>query len=522
MAPGVRRILLAAMLASFAGALGADPQESFKKGVAALDLEKWGEASEHLRAAVRENPRESADRVFLSGVFSRPYLPHFYLGWALYQGGLENCRDVLLALETSENQGVVQEFKRQYQNLGTARERCNEEVLPAAFEAASRELQNATRLAEQLAEPVADAELENDRSKALREIAAARQIVEASSDGARLSDLQAATRSAREAVELLEGVASQTSAAASQQLAVARAAARLEIEAAAEAERRLAELLADPERTPAWSGSDLVMPVDALARLDSARAGLEETADLAQVEQAQADARAAAASIARVRDRADEAYTRFVRDLQQKAERDASPKQPSVTPPPPVIRPILESESSAAPSVARQERLDEILRLRTLGSRLLGELGTEETNSELLETQKSRLTLLILEARERGSGDNSAGLEDLHSRLASSLAALQLVVGARAFLAGDMPRTVETLSNSPQVDDRLAAQAQLFLGAALHALYRAGGESDDEIVSRARAAVSACRELMPGQLPDARVFSPAFRAFFQAQAAQNR
>ncbi len=504
------------MMTGLALVTWADPEESFKKGIAALDLEKWQESASHLRAAVAENPRESENRVFLSGVFSRPYLPHYYLGWALFNSGLQDCTEALKAFEASERQGLIKSFKRQYQNLQTARDRCNEAVLPDALAAAHGELERATRLGEGLTEPLADADLERDRVAGLDKLTEARAALESGQDGSRLSDLQAAERVAGEAAALFTKVASRSSAATSERLAVAMAGARSAIEEAVGARQDLSRLLADPGRSAAWSEqADLVMPADGVARLESARSKLRNDSSLAEIEQAQADAKVAISSFERMRERAEQATTRYVEGLERQAALGAtggSPRLPVQVAP--EIRPARETRPTTLNS-AQRKLVNEILRLRTIGSRLLGVLGTEETASELLETQKSRLTLLILEARERRTTEDAEGLETLRSRLASSLAALQLIAGARAFLAGDALQTIEILDDTEQTDVQLVAQAHLFVAAALHTLYLVGGEVDDSLGMRASSAVRECRALAQDLTPDPRVFSPLFRAFFQ-------
>ena len=83
----------------------ADPRDDFKRGLEAADLGRFSEAVEHLRRAIDGDPKESSDQVFLSGVFSRPYLPHFYLGKSLAELGTAHCEDAVAAWEESLGQG---------------------------------------------------------------------------------------------------------------------------------------------------------------------------------------------------------------------------------------------------------------------------------------------------------------------------------------------------------------------------------------------------------------------------------
>ena len=53
----------------FASSIGADPESSFKKGIAARDLGRYDESADWLRRAIGEKSQESEKQVFISGVF---------------------------------------------------------------------------------------------------------------------------------------------------------------------------------------------------------------------------------------------------------------------------------------------------------------------------------------------------------------------------------------------------------------------------------------------------------------------
>ena len=78
-------------------------EENFREGVRAGDLKKWQEAAAHMAEAIAENPTESKKRIALSGVFSSPYIPHFYRGWFLYQQGQSIVRS---PCESSRSRGI--------------------------------------------------------------------------------------------------------------------------------------------------------------------------------------------------------------------------------------------------------------------------------------------------------------------------------------------------------------------------------------------------------------------------------
>jgi hypothetical protein len=56
----------------------------------------------------------------------------------------------------------------------------------------------------------------------------------------------------------------------------------------------------------------------------------------------------------------------------------------------------------------------------------------------------------------------------------------------------------------------------LLRSAARHALAQADGERADALLAGATADIRAARALVPGQSPDAAVFSPRFRRLFDS------
>lgn len=142
----IRWPLFGLLAAVFAATAAADPEESFKKAIAVADLNRWQEAAQRMREAIAEDPQESGKRIFLSGVFSRPYLPHYYLGWILFNTERSHCEEALAEWDLSEAQGVIQGFKRQHQDLQRSREVCNGLLLPSALAAAAAQIERAAGL----------------------------------------------------------------------------------------------------------------------------------------------------------------------------------------------------------------------------------------------------------------------------------------------------------------------------------------------------------------------------------------
>ena len=89
---------------------------------------------------------------------------------------------------------------------------------------------------------------------------------------------------------------------------------------------------------------------------------------------------------------------------------------------------------------------------------------------------------------------------------------VRLTSAVRAYLEGQYDVTVSVLSGEPFTDRAAAAEAALFRAAARDALYRIGGEKDDELRVAVENDLRIYRELRPNRQPDARIFPPRFLA----------
>jgi hypothetical protein len=87
----VRRALalvhLLALVALPCALSAAGYEEAFRDGMSALDQKKWGVADASFRAAITANPKEGGKQIRVYGTWLLDYLPHYYLGVALYQLG---------------------------------------------------------------------------------------------------------------------------------------------------------------------------------------------------------------------------------------------------------------------------------------------------------------------------------------------------------------------------------------------------------------------------------------------------
>jgi hypothetical protein len=127
-----RRAFLAAaaLLGSLVTAAGAraDYRESYRKGIEAVDRGNWAEAAKRMREALAEQPREG-ERLKLYGMRFEDYLPHYYLGLALYNA--KDCQGALQAWQVSDSQGAVRKTGR-YKSLQSARAECQTRLAQAA------------------------------------------------------------------------------------------------------------------------------------------------------------------------------------------------------------------------------------------------------------------------------------------------------------------------------------------------------------------------------------------------------
>ena len=105
----------------FPSLLGADDvQDAYKQGLKAIDDQQWDLAAEKMREALAGRSEESG-KLLMKGRFRR-YLPHYFLGVALFELG--DCESALASWAESERQGVVTKRKGFYGNLVGSRKQC--------------------------------------------------------------------------------------------------------------------------------------------------------------------------------------------------------------------------------------------------------------------------------------------------------------------------------------------------------------------------------------------------------------
>lgn len=133
-----RLVLVGWMSAATVTAGGAelDFLDQYKVGLAAAERGNWTGVETAMRQAIAGRPKEDA-RLGAKLYFKR-YLPHFYLGRALFEQG--DCSAALAAWAESERQGVIQRFAAEKRLMDQGRASCRErEAAAAALEKSSQE-----------------------------------------------------------------------------------------------------------------------------------------------------------------------------------------------------------------------------------------------------------------------------------------------------------------------------------------------------------------------------------------------
>jgi hypothetical protein len=112
----------------FAGLASADYKDAYKQGVEAVEKSKWADAARLMQEAIAGKSSEGETIRFYGQRFE-PYLPHFYLGLALFNSG--DCVGALRSWATSEGQGAVRKSE-QYRTLTKNRSACEAKAPPKA------------------------------------------------------------------------------------------------------------------------------------------------------------------------------------------------------------------------------------------------------------------------------------------------------------------------------------------------------------------------------------------------------
>lgn len=512
----------------------ADATSSFKSGIEASDLGQWQEAEEHFRQAIAEDPRESDQRIFISGVFTRPYLPHFYLGWALFQQGTEHCVESLASWQESKAQQIVQKLRRQYQDLQKGEDVCRGIAFPQLEQQGRRELARGRSLLQGLSGD--DAATLAERRSIEAALTTAAESLEQSLRREDVTGLRQAVAQATTTTERLTDWNRRTHEAMSARQEQAASRARQALEDAEQMERSLLRLLADPSY-------GAVRP--AVLRREMLRLKMPGTSVSQPLEEQLDDLQSRAPTVTtvegheEVRRQAEEvaaelrALTTRLQGLLAQARIEpvdgsaagvptnpssgpAAAESPSSVAAATVPEPdtaIVEGGTTGEASAVRRRQLEE---LQDHAEQLLNWAADVPDGGRLLQAQVARLGALLRASRTATAADDD-GVVD---RLRASHGALQVLLGGEALFAGNPQGAVRILELRSLPDAAWASHGYLFRAAAQFILFQRGGGRDAELERRAAADIARGLALAPDLLPEAGTFSPAFQSFFVRHASR--
>ncbi len=141
---GAFRLMPAALVLALLAAC-AEPPGDYQLALQALAGEDWRRAADLLRLAADADPGERPEPIRIGSGREEPYLPHYFLGRALYE--INSCLLAMDAWQESERQGVVQ-ATRHFEDLKEYRSSCEKLILEPALQRAGEALAEAGKNAE--------------------------------------------------------------------------------------------------------------------------------------------------------------------------------------------------------------------------------------------------------------------------------------------------------------------------------------------------------------------------------------
>ena len=127
------------MLLAWPASLHADYVSDYREGIRALDRKNWAEVARRMRAAIA-GKNDSGELILIYGMRQEPYIPHYYLGLALFNQ--EDCAGAMRAWDESVQQGAIARLP-QLAQLNKFRASCAAPLLAASKRAAEEEVRKA-------------------------------------------------------------------------------------------------------------------------------------------------------------------------------------------------------------------------------------------------------------------------------------------------------------------------------------------------------------------------------------------
>jgi hypothetical protein len=492
-------------------------EEAFKAGLSHEDDQRWQDMATQMQIAIKSSSTETTKKIGARlGFGGKEYVPHYFLGLALFNMGTANCVAAMDQWAISESHGVIKKL-REYSRIEDGYSRCQKAgfLLPAAYGTQNKEVTTAYESALATFSKVSDLieanrtiarqDVMDAQSVARKDLTAAQEKLVAGRNShlaAEFADAKGLIDKANTTLRRVEPAL--TAAAAERSTVVGRLRTDAE-QKVGEAENYLRTLepagasLPNELRTKRDNGQEF---------LNRAKKALTEAGqDQAGVSAALANSTAA---VTMLKEAAD-GWQKLTRDTTVKrlgdAARLAYEKFPYIDNSLAVIDRLVQERPAALKPETLAEREAVLEELKSLRRRLNNAQRDEQVAR--IEQIDRELTLVL------GRLDvlmQSFGPVTLRDR--GVVAALE--DGVRQFFTGQYQQTIAALD--PIVDNgggALQIHVHLFRAASQFALYVRGGERDAALRQRAVGEVERAKQLDPAFIPDPTRFSPRFIAFYR-------
>jgi hypothetical protein len=503
-------------------------EDQFRRGLEMLEKKQWQSAASLMREAIQLRPMESTNKVrsgfgAVFGTGGTEYLPHFFLGQALFNAG--DCSGAVSEWVTSEQQRAVESRSDLLKFLRNGYVECEKKGVlpPGRLEKELARIAGLIKEANTQAGVVAtlgqanldiwqkDANARDQFDRARTEIENARARYEAGRASRMQVHLEEAANAVARARTLIEAVDTRLHAAIDTQRSV-QSLVREVGEAISVAEGLNAQI--ESKRVPfttAMTGAHQ-QGRDAISRARERLAEGTKTLSPPTLSAARSSAIEAQNHLKGVLDE----IGRTERDTQQRLFTEALTRTDETFTLMEAAVSALERFSTERPNVLPPDKV-------------------AERDAVLREVNQLRRRLQAARRDQNAANVTSAGqaASDLRDRLNILIGAFgpltlrdrgvreQLETGARQYLGGEYQQAVATLAVSESLEPEvpLRLHFHLFKAASLYELFLRSRETDQALRSQALAEVEHCKAIDSTFQPDGRAFSPRFLAFYQSVTA---
>jgi hypothetical protein len=505
--------------------------DAFRNGLRARGDKRWAEVVVQMRSAIQAEGMESSSRKIrlgFLGINSMEYLPHFFLGEALFYLG--DCAGAVTEWAESQRQGAVA-ARRDYVMLiqGWYGECGRKGVsLPGEFEPLVERAEQAIKEASAAGQDVVDRAQTNvdlwkpgqdfraryERDRARVEAASSKFVAGRRARSA--PDLNDARANAEAARDGFRQLAAELARASDLQAALGRLEPLVQqaLVVAGNAEQSINQLLAQTSLkvtlpTPLEAARQKAEDLYARARVRQA-AGTKGR-DIAALEDALKTARDASTALNDVRDQID-------RFLSVAADRGFAQEVTAGTEAFSLADQVMVAASRlSAQSAGRSD----VVQVRESARQLL------EEGRRRFDAARKRQDLAGIKDAVRMATEARDRLNAMITSYGGGLTLEQrgvhpaLVTGSRHYFAGEYQQALSALEDPALGASVVPMQlhAHVFRAASLFALSVSSEPPNESLKTRAEAEVRLCQGIDPAFRPDSRAFSPRFVRFFEATLA---